>query len=50
MFILPGCEYNGMCLKNNEKVLNESTCTNFVCAFSKKQNRLVVKERIAGEI
>lgn len=43
-----GCEYNGECLEKNEKRFDKSSCTNFVCAFSKKQNRLVLKERIAG--
>ncbi|XP_052061900.1 fibrillin-2-like [Mytilus californianus] len=43
-----GCEHNGKCLMKNEKVFEESTCTNFVCTYSRKQNRLVMKERVAG--
>ncbi|XP_076113380.1 uncharacterized protein LOC143081030 [Mytilus galloprovincialis] len=43
-----GCEHNGQCLMKNQKVFEESTCTNFVCSYSKRQNRLVMKERVAG--
>jgi len=49
LFVLSiGCEYNGECLEKNEKRFDKSSCTNYVCVFSKKQNRLVLKERIAG--
>lgn len=47
-FLSIGCEYNGECLEKNEKRFDKKSCTNYVCAYSKKQNRLVLKERVAG--